>query len=190
MARQFSDLYLYAIRNHIPINFIINDVLCLPSKISDGIYRFRCPLCGELNTGIKHETNLSRCFLCKVNFNTIEIVMAVKKSKFIPAVKLLGKYLRKNSSGKLTFQKEKNRIENLLISPQTQNNSKREKSNDSPLAIGQIIPGLVSEINSRVDQNDVRTPYDTLLKRVESMEKKYDKLCFQVEKLHQLLRPQ
>ena len=95
--RQFSDQLLFAIRNHIPIRFVIEEVLHIPSKIAQGTVRFRCPLCGKYNTATQLSTNLARCFLCEKNFNTIDIVIKEKKIEFVETVNLLIPYIPKLS---------------------------------------------------------------------------------------------
>ena len=93
MNKKFSAQELHDIRNAIPIRFLIEEVLSIPSKEVEGIFRFVCPCCREFQTAINPKTNLSRCFLCRRNFNTIEIFMADRKESFVPAVKILQSYL-------------------------------------------------------------------------------------------------
>jgi outer membrane murein-binding lipoprotein Lpp len=68
---------------------LINKILKLPSKISEQQLRFLCPICSQFNTATKRETNLARCFRCKRNFNTIEMVMAAKNLDFIKSAQFL-----------------------------------------------------------------------------------------------------
>jgi len=68
---------------------LIRDRLKVPSKISDGFFRFLCPLCNEFQTAVNPNTNLARCFRCEKNFNTIDIVMAVRKCGFKDSVLFL-----------------------------------------------------------------------------------------------------
>lgn len=77
---------LRILRNEVPINLIIADVLDIPWKVSEGYFRFLCPLCSEFNSSTNPKTNLARCFACKTNFNPIDMTMAVKKYRFIDAV--------------------------------------------------------------------------------------------------------
>ena len=89
MKRRFSADELFELRNAIPINVVIKDLLSIPSKESEGIFRFLCPKCHEFQTATKSSTNLARCFLCKENFNPIDLVMLVKESSFIESVTYL-----------------------------------------------------------------------------------------------------
>lgn len=92
MSRQFSDRQLYQARNHIPIGYVIETLLAIPSEMSGGVFRFRCPLCAGRHTAVKPETNLSRCFHCNKNFNTIDMCMMVKHMNFVDSVKYLIKH--------------------------------------------------------------------------------------------------
>ena len=89
MKRHFSSRELFALRNHIPIDTLIEKHLLLPSKFSEGYFRFLCPLCNEFQTATKAETNLARCFRCERNFNTIDMVIICKGLRFVEGVKYL-----------------------------------------------------------------------------------------------------
>lgn len=93
MERRFSSEELYAIRNLIPIRLVIENMLGIPSKEVEGVFRFVCPCCHESRTAVNPRTNLSRCFLCKKNFNTIEIFMVDRRASFVEAVKALLPFL-------------------------------------------------------------------------------------------------
>jgi hypothetical protein len=74
---------------YIPINDLIRMHPNLPSKEREGYLRFLCPLCSEFHTATNPKTNLARCFRCGVNFNPIDMVMAVEGCGFVDAVKTL-----------------------------------------------------------------------------------------------------
>ena len=93
MRRHFSSRELFELRNHIPIDMLIQKHLMLPSKFSEGYFRFLCPLCNEFQTATKAKTNLARCFCCERNFNTIDMVIIYKGLKFVDGVKYLKKIL-------------------------------------------------------------------------------------------------
>jgi hypothetical protein len=61
----------------------------LPSKFSQGYFRFLCPLCNEFQTATKSKTNLARCFRCERNFNTIDMVIISKGLRFVEGVQFL-----------------------------------------------------------------------------------------------------
>jgi len=77
------------LRNQIPIDEVITDLLNLKVRNVNAILRFRCPLCGNFHTATNRETNLARCFDCQKNFNPIDLVMTVGKCSFVDAVQLL-----------------------------------------------------------------------------------------------------
>ena len=93
--KRFTQNELFELRNHIPINALIVERLKMPTKISEGHFRFPCPLCGEFQTAINPKTNLARCFRCEKNFNTIDIVMTCEKATFVETVNILKAYRQK-----------------------------------------------------------------------------------------------
>ena len=89
MPKRYSDGMLRRLRNDIPISMLISDFLNIPSKISEGYFRFLCPICREFQTATNPSTNLARCFRCEKNFNTIDMVMTVQHCNFKQAVEYL-----------------------------------------------------------------------------------------------------
>ncbi len=89
MKRRFSSRELFELRNHIPIDDLVKNHLAIPSKVSEGYFRFLCPICNKYQTATNSKTNLARCFLCKRNFNTIDMVMICKNIAFVESVKTL-----------------------------------------------------------------------------------------------------
>ena len=77
------------LRNEIPIAILIADLLNMENKVSEGYFRFLCPICSEFNTATNQKTNLARCFHCGKNFNPIDMVMQVKHVSFVNAVEYL-----------------------------------------------------------------------------------------------------
>ncbi len=67
----------------------------MPTKLSEGRFRFLCPLCGEFQTATNPKTNLARCFRCEKNFNTIDMVMMCEKATFVKTVNILKAYRQK-----------------------------------------------------------------------------------------------
>ena len=96
MGKRYSKKMLRMLRNAIPVDLVIADLLKQPNKISEGNFRFLCPNCGEFNTAVNPKTNLGRCFSCKKNFNPIDIVMSVKTYSFTQAVEYLMTVARMN----------------------------------------------------------------------------------------------
>ena len=89
MAKRYSKEFLRVLRNEIPIAILIADLLNLENKVSEGYFRFLCPICSGFNTATNQKTNLARCFRCEKNFNPIDMVIQVKRLSFIDAVEYL-----------------------------------------------------------------------------------------------------
>jgi|APSaa5957512622_1039677.scaffolds.fasta_scaffold29028_3 hypothetical protein len=98
MLSRFSSKELFELRNSIPVDFLIKEVLGVPVKTSDGVLRFLCPICNEFHTAINLSTNLGRCFRCEKNFNPIDMVIAVKGMGFVESVNYLKKTSVKSSA--------------------------------------------------------------------------------------------
>ena len=122
MKKRFSSRELFELRNAIPVDMLIKDGLQIPCKISDGVFRFLCPICNEFQTSTKPTTNLARCFRCERNFNTIELVMIVQRSEFVESVLFL---------------------KHLLKKVPNQNHDARQPLNDLVAGIGKPMPGGV-----------------------------------------------
>ena len=89
MAKHYTAVFLRMLRNQIPIDAVIVDLLNLELRSDHKMLRFRCPLCHGFHTATNHATNLARCFDCQKNFNPIDLVMTVGKCGFIDAVQIL-----------------------------------------------------------------------------------------------------
>ena len=89
MSTHYTADFLRMLRNQIPINEVIIDLLNLEVRNDHELLRFRCPLCDNFHTATNHKTNLARCFDCKNNFNPIDLVMTVENCGFLDAVKIL-----------------------------------------------------------------------------------------------------
>lgn len=93
MSDRLPKHYLRRLRNHLPIRAVIADILGIAWKISEGRFRFLCPLCHDFHTATNPDTNLARCFRCEQNFNPIDLTMTQKRYDFRQAVALLDQYL-------------------------------------------------------------------------------------------------
>jgi len=89
---RLSPQTLYALRNHLNIDQVITQLLQIPTQQINAIVRFQCPRCARFHTATQPSTNLARCFDCRKNFNTIELVMAVRQLPFLEAVAVLQRY--------------------------------------------------------------------------------------------------
>lgn len=79
------------LRNEIPIDEVIVDLLNLEQRNNHKMLCFRCPLCQGFHTATNHKTNLARCFHCQKNFNPIDLIMKVGNCGFLDAVEFLKK---------------------------------------------------------------------------------------------------
>jgi DNA primase len=132
MNRRFTDEELYNVRNRIPIRHVIETLLAIPSETVRGVFRFRCPLCAGRHTAINPETNLSRCFDCEKNFNTIDLCMRVRHTDFVESVKfLIGQKGRLAEDGARTLSGNHRKLLE----------SQREE-NKTPVALGDILAKL------------------------------------------------
>ena len=89
MSQYYSADFLRYLRNDIPIDEVIVDLLNLEVQTHGKMLRFQCPLCYNFHTDTNHETNLARCFDCEKNFNPIDMVISVADCGFVDAVKIL-----------------------------------------------------------------------------------------------------
>ena len=89
MSQYYSADYLRMLRNDIPIDKVIVDLLKLELRNYRKMLRFRCPLCQGFHTATNHKTNLARCFDCQKNFNPIDLIMTVGNCGFLDAVEFL-----------------------------------------------------------------------------------------------------
>lgn len=87
--KRFSDEELKRLRNDLPVRFVVEKLLRLPIKNIEGVVRYLCPLCNEFQTSFNPNANMSRCWRCQKNFNSIEIFMAGNSSSFVESVKTL-----------------------------------------------------------------------------------------------------
>jgi len=102
MTDRFSSAELHHLRNDLPIENLIK-ALRIPFRSHQGqIFRFECPRCFGYHTAVHPRTNLSRCFNCRKNFNSIELVILVKRLSFVASVKFLQKHERKLAAIKRT----------------------------------------------------------------------------------------
>ncbi len=83
MKRRFSAQELFELRNTVPVDSLIENILNIPVKQSNGLFRFLCPVCNEFQTATNLFTNLARCFRCERNFNPIDLVMSAKGIGFV-----------------------------------------------------------------------------------------------------------
>lgn len=91
MPNHYSASLLRTLRNRIPIDAVIVDMLRMDTRPDENQLRFRCPLCGHFHTATNAKTNLARCFDCEKNFNPIDLVITATNCNFVDAVEWLKK---------------------------------------------------------------------------------------------------
>lgn len=159
--RRFTDRQLYALRNDIPVDSLMEKVLGVPCRLGDGYLRFLCPLCNAFNTAVNPETNLARCFDCRKNFNTIDLVMIIRELDFVNSVRFLQKNCESNP---MTPKNEVQCADQPAI------------HNSGISHISHILGTLASHEANRVPTN-CRPSTD---KRISILEQKVDRLSNQV----------
>ena len=87
--RCFASRQLYALRNDIDVRQLIERTLRIPCRVDEGRFRFLCPVCRMFDTAVNPKTNLARCFRCSRNFNTIDLVMIIRRTDFVQSVEFL-----------------------------------------------------------------------------------------------------
>ena len=97
--RFFSSSQLYTLRNEINVQMLIEKTLRIPCRVTQGCFRFLCPLCNEFDSAVNPKTNLARCFRCEKNFNTIDLVMLIRQADFVGSVKFLQSIHQKDYVG-------------------------------------------------------------------------------------------
>ncbi|MDH3828708.1 MAG: CHC2 zinc finger domain-containing protein [Desulfobacterales bacterium] len=88
----YTDGFLRRLRNEVDIDLVINR-LRLETRPSKKNLRFRCPVCHGFHTATNPKTNLARCFDCRLNFNPIDLVMAVTACSFVETVEFLKNHI-------------------------------------------------------------------------------------------------
>lgn len=151
---------LFILRNHIPIDSLIKE-LGIPSKMIEGYFRFCCPVCHEFNTGVNPKTNLARCFDCRKNYNTIDLVMLVKESNFIQSVNFLQRF---------HDRKEESVFPNPLLI--------ERPSSAKAVSIGEIFKaiGTTGGLASKSQEANDNQPFKQLNERIIQLEQKVEYL--------------
>ena len=163
---RFSNEELYALRNKIPVSILIEKALGISCRTTEGVFRFLCPLCNEFNTAVHSKTNLARCFLCQKNFNTIDLVMLVKKTDFVNTIHFLKDYWK-----------------NIL----TQNHPKpdmAEEKNQHPQHIGDILKSIIPSRPAVRPFESIQSVWDHIL----AIEQKLEHLSHRIEEIGEALK--
>ncbi len=169
MTRRFSPEQLYALRNEIPIDLLIEKYLSIPCDRSGpigtkGRFRFACPLCGGFETSVLWEKNLGRCFACNKNLNNVDLVIHCMNVDFVESIRRLQEY------------RAEMRSPTHCDKPPVRNKTK------SFVPLGQIIadilpdrPDIPTESEKPVDENLI------LSSRIDAIEAKIENLALLIE---------
>ncbi|RLC32904.1 MAG: DNA primase [Deltaproteobacteria bacterium] len=162
---------LFVLRNDIPVDNLIGK-LGIPSKVSEGYFRFSCPVCRGFDTGVNPKTNLARCFACEKNYNTIDLVMLVKRSDFIHSVK----YLK-------TICESQN-------APDSPSPSIKETGTAQPVSIGDVLKSMKPVINGRTEEappqtSKIKLTVEILNDRVRQLEHQITHLTQKIKAIEQ-----
>jgi hypothetical protein len=150
--RCFSSQQLYVLRNDIDVRMLIEKTLRIPCRVTEGCFRFLCPLCNAVDTAVNPKTNLARCFRCEKNFNTIDLVMLIRQADFIQSVKFLQSIHQKDSAcqdrGKLGTISGSNLQGGSRMKLKTPSG----KSNSGPCRIGNILGSVLPLTHSGISE--------------------------------------
>jgi hypothetical protein len=147
--RCFSSSLLYALRNEISVQMLIEKTLSIPCRVTEGRFRFLCPLCSGYDTAVNPKTNLARCFRCEKNYNTIDLVMLDRQADFVQSVKFLQSIHQKDDNHQdLKTISTSNHQAQKRMNPQT-------PSEASPRSIGEILHSVLPRINGITKNHSV-----------------------------------
>jgi len=182
--RRFTNHQLYTLRNDIPIDALIEKALHIPSRVAEGYFRFLCPLCNQFNTAVKPETNLARCFRCEENFNTIDLVMTIKKLDFVESVRFLQDYHKSASVCQSDDYRKATTGCAAHDGSQMKCADRSENLNNSPVHIGNILDCMLPSKRERIPFGCNRPAQQNMANdRISRLEQKADRLFHQIENI-------
>ena len=142
--RCFSSQQLYTLRNDIAVQMLIEKTLRIPWRVTEGCFRFLCPLCNAFDTAVNPKTNLARCFRCEKNFNTIDLVMLIRQTDFVQSVKFLQSIHQKDyvgqDHGELQMISESTPRGGYRMKPKTPS----AKAHSAPCGIAKILDNVLA----------------------------------------------
>ncbi len=194
--RCFSSSQLYTLRNDINVQVLIEQTLRIPSRITEGCFRFLCPLCNGYDTAVNPKTNLARCFGCEKNFNTIDLVMVVRQADFVHSVKFLQSIHQKDDQGQNHHDRKAISASNLKGQGRINPKTPAAKSEKRPLPIGEILDRVLPAIHHGISENckaalksnkQMAARKITVEDRIVKLEQKLKLLERQIKKITQIL---
>jgi hypothetical protein len=182
----FSKSLLYTLRNEIDVRMLIEKTLRIPCRVTQGCFRFMCPLCGGFDTAVNPKTNLARCFACKKNFNTIDLVMLIRQTDFVHSVKFLKSILQQD------VFRPKPEAHQLISESNTQGGSRTKrkslsgKSDKGPCHIGKIL-GDVLPPDDGLPEKPIVALEKANEDRITKLEMQLDQLGRQIQELNRTI---
>jgi len=189
--RCFSSSQLYALRNEISVQGLIEKTLCIPCRVTEGCFRFRCPLCSGLDTAVNPKTNLARCFHCKKNYNTIDLVMLTRQADFIQSVKFLQSIHSKDS-----FDRDRGNPEAISHPKPHLSQTPLKKSDNGPRPIGEVLDRILPSVHGGISENRLAESKSNPSmiahqiideNRIENLEQQLEYLGRQIEKIARMI---
>jgi len=177
LTRRFAPEQLYALRNEIPIDVLIEKYLSILCERSGpvgmtGRFRFVCPLCGGFETSVLWEKNLGRCFECNKNLNTIDLVIHCMNVDFVESVRRLQKYYAEMT------------LANHCDKPPERTKTKYF------VPLGEVIADILPERPNIVTENEKPAVENRLLSsRIDDLETKMEELVLRIENICHTLIP-
>ena len=96
--KKFSSNELFELRNAVPVESLIQNILRVPCKTIERFFRYLCPIWNEFQTEINPDENFVRCFRCERNFNAIDLVMENQGCWFKESVVFLKQLLERQNN--------------------------------------------------------------------------------------------
>ena len=190
--RCFSSSQLYAMRNQINIQRLIEKNLDIPSRVIKGCFRFLCPLCNGFDTAVNPKTNLARCFSCEKNFNTIDLVMVVRQMNFVDSVRFLQTIAQKSL---IDYYPDNPRTifhSNVGVDDRMKSDTPPKKAGRSTCHIGKTIDSILAQQHADTPEKNTAefkpdksqaTDQHTLQDRLGELERQLEHLRRQIHDL-------
>jgi hypothetical protein len=152
-TRCFSSQQLYTLRNDINVQVLIEETLRIPWQVTEGCFRFLCPLCNAFDTAINPNTNLARCFHCQKNFNTIDLVMLIRQADFVQSVKFLQSIHQKDPVSQNHRDLETISSSNPQDGCRVKLKTPSAKSDSDPCRIAKILGSVLPLTHGSISEN-------------------------------------
>jgi hypothetical protein len=178
----FSKSELYILRNEIDMRMLIENTLRIPCRVTQGCFRFRCPLCQGFNTAVNPKTNLARCFACEKNFNTIDLVMLIRQTDFVHGVTFLQSLLQKDVSSPKPGAQQTISGSSPQGGCRLQQRPLSEKSDTGPCHITKIL-GDVLPTDDGLPEEPIVALENTNEDRITKLEMQLEQLGRQIQEL-------